>query len=437
MSNKNWTHLVEIAEYLDAVEELTAQVETHANAPVERIRLSPAEAVEARIANENALRAATGQQPLDAGAEAWIRVELDPEGYTAALNKTKEANNRLSLTASERFEASGDVQWLISDLIETRGIGQIWAPSYTGKTLLALDLALSVACGLSQWLGSQIVSDGPQHVVYVAAEGGASFWQHVNSWRTAHRIEWAVLDEFFHVIDSANGESVVFGEDGFSDEFESSFERLVAEWTALDSKPALIIFDTQVDVIDVDENDNKRMSGVLRYIRDYGSRQGFMSVLVHHTGHDGSRARGASSMRSKVDFMVGLRKVKDADGAQAVEVMWAEEGAKIKAGPLPQSSSVFYITTEPGTNGAYAKGLQGLAAARFTASKEIKRQNKEQEQTDAILQAIAQGKSSASQIAEETGLNRTTAVNSTLKRLEETGHIKNTGKDSKPHWQIT
>jgi hypothetical protein len=363
---------------------------------------------------------------------------MSPEELSAkrAAEHAKKYPNRLSLTARERFEQAGDVEWLVQDLIETAGIGQVWAPSYMGKTLFALDLGLSVACGLSEWLGTPINGDGPQHVIYVAAEGGASFWQHVNTWRMAHNMAWDVLDEYFHVIDSANGEGVVFGEDGLGEEIETSFSRLVDEWTSLEYKPALIIFDTQVDVIDVDENDNKRMSGVLRYIRDYGSREGFMSVLVHHTGHDGSRARGASSMRSKVDFMVGLRKVKDSAGAEAVEVMWSEDGAKIKAGPLPESNKVFYITTEPGTKGAYAKGLHGINAARFSASREVARQNKVQREEQAVIEAIAEGKNSASQIAEATGLNRTSVVMDTLKRLEASGEIQNTGKSTKPVWEL-
>lgn len=51
-------------------------------------------------------------------------------------------------------------RWLIEDVLPEEGIGSIFGPTYSGKTFVGIDLALSVANGLSYWHGSPSTPPG-------------------------------------------------------------------------------------------------------------------------------------------------------------------------------------------------------------------------------------------------------------------------------------
>lgn len=193
---------------------------------------------------------------------------------------------------------------LIEGYLPKSGIGQIYGKPYSGKTYVTLDLALSVCAGLDHWMGLPLNVSGPQHVCYVAAEGSGPFRDALVAWKAAHPT--ADLSGLV-VLDAGSGGQVVFRTKDAEADPNTNFMRLVREFVALGSEPALIVMDPQQYVIDADENSNREMSYIFKEIKQLADTTGSLLLMVHHTGKDETRgARGASAQLGTMDVVVSL-----------------------------------------------------------------------------------------------------------------------------------
>jgi hypothetical protein len=87
-----------------------------------------------------------------------------------------------AIVKTDEVEAIEPPEPLIEQFIYADSIAMLYGPSGTGKTLLATDLALHVATG-SWWQGRPVKSGT---VLYVLAEGAASFGPRVKAWKQHH-----------------------------------------------------------------------------------------------------------------------------------------------------------------------------------------------------------------------------------------------------------
>ncbi|NUL43728.1 AAA family ATPase [Cellulosimicrobium funkei] len=235
----------------------------------------------------------------------WDWVELQMAGR----------NTRLK-TVSDML-ATPEIEWMVEGRLHRSGLAQIYGPSYSGKTLLVLDLFLSWCSGLSHWQGLALNNGGePQDGIYVAAEGGAALSVHVDAWLKHHpEVDPAVLDAHAAFLDGGDGHFMHLDirapgkrrDDEVTIPYEDSWEHLVEEVVGRNLEPSLLVFDTQIDLSPgIDENSNAEMVALLSRIKRDADRFGYMAVVVHHTGHDETRARGASGMKAKVDVQAQL-----------------------------------------------------------------------------------------------------------------------------------
>jgi hypothetical protein len=70
-------------------------------------------------------------------------------------------------------------------------------------------------------------------------------------------------------------------------------------------------------------------------VKHLGDRLGFVAIVVHHTGHDGNKARGASGMKGKCDSQAKLSAI----GSGKAKLSWE----KIKGMPLPEDTISYEI----------------------------------------------------------------------------------------------
>ena len=161
----------------------------------------------------------------------------------------------------------------------------------TYKSFIAVSWAACLATG-TPWFGHPIPQRVP--VIYAAAEGAYGIKRRLEAWEKAQGI---TIPDDMHLIPI----SVRINRP----EDVRELEELITETGAM-----VLIFDTlHASTPGVDENDSGDMGQVYDVLRGLQERHGICAVLPHHTGHQGERARGTSSVEDDADtsFVVQLR----------------------------------------------------------------------------------------------------------------------------------
>lgn len=183
--------------------------------------------------------------------------------------------------------------YLVKGWLDRGGVSVLYGPSNTGKSFLALDIAHHVAKG-EGW-GGRRVNRG--NVLYVAAEGGATFDNRV-----------AALEEpRFWVLRA--GLSLV-GPLADAEALAEMIGRLTETHGAYD----LIVLDTLARVMGAaDENAAPDIAALVASLDALRAATGAHVMLVHHSGKDLSRgARGHSSLRAAIDTEIVLARDEEA-----------------------------------------------------------------------------------------------------------------------------
>jgi hypothetical protein len=154
----------------------------------------------------------------------------------------------------------------------------------TFKTFATVGWACSVATG-TPWLGHKVVTPGP--VLYVAAEGASGIQKRVDAWERRSGV--TVPDDRLTTLDVP----VNLG----ADDQASALLTIARELGAV-----LVIVDTLhrcTPGLDGDDNsDMGRITMVADALREH---VGAATLYVHHTGHAGTRSRGASAIEDDAD----------------------------------------------------------------------------------------------------------------------------------------
>ncbi|MCX4800578.1 helicase RepA family protein [Streptomyces sp. NBC_01214] len=248
-----------------------------------------------------------------------VRAELaTADSVAERLAGTQAAEPKRSTSrflTRQQLRERPEPRWLIERLLPEYGVGQLFGPSYGGKTYAAVDLSMRLCTGMDDWIGQKI--NGKGSVFYVLMEGGFDFAKRLDAWemkygRTSDELSVMVEEE----LNLADPDSV---------------EALAADVEATSSTPALLVIDTQsLAVRGVDENDNTGMNEVMQSLKALSKRLNCFILLVHHTGHEnGDRARGASSQPAALDVIIRIRSSEDK--GRHIDVTKVKAGREIKA----------------------------------------------------------------------------------------------------------
>lgn len=228
-------------------------------------------------------------------AEKFAPEERKPAAVTVNLNLPKneqgeEDASGLLVDLQELERKSGQITWQVKHMIPADSMGMLFGASGTFKSFIALDHGLHVAHGMP-WMGRKTRQGG---VVYVAAEGGAGIYKRVAAWHQQHGLD---LPQNFHVCITPMVLSLA-----------EHVDALATAIAALPYEPALIYIDTLSQTFDGDENSNSDIATYLRTINAcIRARFHATVVVIHHSGHTATeRPRGASSITSNVDFLLGV-----------------------------------------------------------------------------------------------------------------------------------
>jgi predicted ATP-dependent serine protease len=174
---------------------------------------------------------------------------------------------RFRLYSDDEIDAWTDPEWLIDGILPASSLSAIYGPPNIGKSVIALDLAMSIATGLP-WLGREVRRGS---TIYVGAEGNKSAFK-------ARRRAWKQTKHITHPLPAALllPEPVLLTKD--------EVDRLIA---SLPPSVALIVIDTLAVCLDGDENATKDMRATMVQARRIVRQTDAAVLLIHHTDKKG------------------------------------------------------------------------------------------------------------------------------------------------------
>ena len=238
------------------------------------------------------------------------------------------------------------VEFLVDGLLTDTGFAMMYGAPGTGKSFLAIDIALSVAHGMP-WQGQEVK---PGAVLYIAGEGIGGFGKRWKAWEKYH----GTKDEpDMYLLPTA----VNFRE-------PEDIARLVATIEGIGQKFSLVIVDTVARAIaGAEENSSTDMGLFVAACDEIKALTGGALLAVHHAGKDSSRgARGSTALLGAVDtsLMVGksddivvlrTEKMKDAEPMDEINLIMQTVPASIS-----ETSVVLERTDEPAPRRQKAAG---------------------------------------------------------------------------------
>lgn len=256
-------------------------------------------------------------------------------------------------------------QYLIQDVMAQTGVGQLWGPTYSGKTFVGISLSLSVTNG-RPWFGFPVNLRGP--VVYALMEGAFDFAARIDAYLAANTGAtednlWVLPEESLNLVSS------------------ESLNQLETDINALEIHPRLIVIDTQaLATPGVEENSNTDMGLVLSNLKKLAKRYGCFCLLIHHTGHDQSHARGASAQRAALDTeikvddgRVQVTKVKSYRPSKPLAFVLEEQGDSVWAKPSEDPEKTLWPILLSAGEAGLTKRQGALAAFGSDEVKYVKR----------------------------------------------------------------
>jgi hypothetical protein len=235
--------------------------------------------------------------PTVLSLEAFIeasRALVEPPPYQSKFSAVRWAD--LDLPGAEH-------EWLVKNVITRKERTMMVGASQSGKSFLAIDLALSIARGAT-WFGNRVLRGG---VVYQAGEGGRGIKKRLRAYRAEHGISPA--DDLPFVLLPATVD-LFSGDD--------ACEALIAEslhWAStFDCPLELVVIDTlSTATPGADENSSKDIGPVLARCERIAQKTNAAVMLVHHMNSGGQKPRGHTSILANLDSVLKVEKMEEID----------------------------------------------------------------------------------------------------------------------------
>jgi hypothetical protein len=206
----------------------------------------------------------------------------------------EDKESRFRLYTTEELAKIPEPDWLVENILPEKGLACLYGPPGCGKSFLALDLSLSIGCGI-KWCDRKIKQG---IAVYLLGEGSFGLSNRIAAWKSQFTSDPEIISHGFHAC-----LSVV----QFKRERETEF---LAALKAFCEKPRLIVIDTIArSLVGGDENSALDMGLVVEGCDGIRKATGACILLVHHSGKDPEKGmRGSTALLGAVDTSILVSK---------------------------------------------------------------------------------------------------------------------------------
>jgi hypothetical protein len=233
-------------------------------------------------------------RPVDL-PNAWIKKIAEVMSATATTATCPRP--RFQLVDDNELENFPAPEMLIDGIVPCAAMASLVGQPASGKSFLALDLAMCVATGRA-WHG-HAVRQGL--VVYILAEGTGNFPKRVTAWKKFYQLQGIAGVKFLR-------EPVQFMNSTDVKDLLDAIKQLG------DASPALIVVDTMARCfVGGEENSAKEVGIFLAKLEQIRAQTGSTILLVHHTGRRELRERGSSALAGAADTMMVVSRLNGGD----------------------------------------------------------------------------------------------------------------------------
>lgn len=216
-------------------------------------------------------------------------------------------------------------EWLVDGMIPRKGIGFVWGPSYSGKSLLVnSELTMMIANGLP--FAGHRTTQGP--VVVIFGEGGDDYQILVHARierqdRDRERLKQSISDEdaatYFPEISDCDNIGVSYRTFdiplGYHGEPSISLKSMVAGLKPV--KPALVVLDTITDFSELSISNDASANRVVHGMKYMAAELDCAILAIAHPTYNDKKMRGPQ-LFNKADFV--MRVIPDEDKKGGVVV---------------------------------------------------------------------------------------------------------------------
>ena len=192
-----------------------------------------------------------------------------------------------------------ETQWLVRNFITLDGRSVMGGESGSGKTFLALHMAMCVAT-YREFFGNRVAGG---LVIYQAGESPRGLKKRIRAWRDHHDI-----DPVSRVPIVMMGKKIDLSR---PDADVGAFIEEVLAWRDLypEHPLRLVAIDTLAKtMIGIDENSSKEVGVVLENIAKIEEACGCHVMSVHHLNKEGKKLRGSTAIQANIDQVISVEK---------------------------------------------------------------------------------------------------------------------------------
>jgi hypothetical protein len=188
-------------------------------------------------------------------------------------------------------------RFLVKGVLPAQGIAQMFGAFSSGKTPVALSLALHVAMGLPEWFGHVVKIRGP--VVYLIGEDPSGIRDRILAQTQAldPLIDYSEIPLFLsrHPAQLTQPKNRA--------QWAREIRDVLADAGQVEREPSLIVIDTQsANLGPGDENSTETMLAFVDEVNTLARQMQCLVLLVHHSGlGDALRARGSGTVANALD----------------------------------------------------------------------------------------------------------------------------------------
>lgn len=222
---------------------------------------------------------------------------------SGAPTQVREGKQTKFKTFDELLTDAKNLRWVIKHYLPADTIGVLYGASGSGKSWIAIDMAMHVATGIP-WYGNKVRQG---KVLYIAAEGAAAMAYRIRGWLQGHpnvrNAEQLVRQNvrFFTGVANLSETNPVKTAAVTAEEIKN---RLTEE----NHQPDLVIVDTLSQTMTGDENAASDVAAFMNNIAMH-LREPFKAcvVVVHHAGKSNSTTpRGSSAIQANTSFLFSV-----------------------------------------------------------------------------------------------------------------------------------